>query len=359
MVFTPPKNYTNNKHYKNSKLYNELKSDYEKIIKHRSSLYKLVEEYSNTIAILEGQLKEQNNILEDKDSVIEYWKTTCNNLINRINENKISKSVDSFTELNYLKKKEIEWQDYANDFVEELSKTKLELDNTKEELKNITNNYNKSQNDLFDVRQQLEQTESDLYETNELNISLHDKYKIEIDKLKKNLKISHERYESLANSFNQDKIKQKDTITSDFNIILQDKTNELLEIKDNYCKLKQKYNNILSDFSEMDNFIQSQDKQLTDYKTNNTNLAKKLNDTNQQFKIKQDDFQITIERLREIISTKKHKIKKLEQEIESLQKNDQFTCRINMKNADLVDKTTITELSSEPSFYLIENDDFE
>ena len=365
MVFTPPKNYTNNKHYKNSKLYNELKSDYEKIIKNRSSLYKLVEEYSNTIAILEGQLKEQNNILEDKDSVIEYWKTTCNNLIKRINENKISKSIDSFTELNYLKKKEIEWQDYANDFADELenitnelNKTKQELDYTKKELKNITNKYDKTQNDLFDVTQKLEQTESDLYKTDENYISKDNKYKQEIDKLKENLKISYDKYESLANSFNKDIIKQKETITNDFNIILKDKTDEILEIKNDYSKLKQKYNNILSDFSEMDNFIQSQDKQLTDYKTNNTNLAKKLNDTNKQFKVKQDDFQITIERLREIILTKKHKIKKLEQEIQSL-KNDEFTCRINMKNADLVDKSTITELNSEPSFYLIEDDDFQ
>ena len=113
------------------------------------------------------------------------------------------------------------------------------------------------------------------------------------------------------------------------------------------------------DFSEMDTFIQTQDKQLTDYKTNNTNLAKKLNDTNQQFKNKQEDFQITIERLREIISTKNHTIKKFEKEILSLQKNNENTCRTNMKNADLVDKSTTTESCSEPSFYLIENDDYQ
>ena len=333
MVFTPPKNYTNNKHYKNSKLYNELKKDYEKIMNNRSSLYNLVEEYSNTISILETQLKEQNNILEDKDSVIQYWKTTCDNLIQKNNKNKISQSVDSFSELNYLKKKEIEWQDYANDFAQELE--------------DINKDYDKTKTDLYNTQKELEKTQLELYKTNELNISKqsdYDEINNEIKNLKTKLNNSYKKCDSLVYAFNNENTKLQE---------------ELSETKYNYSQLKTKYNNIVSDFSEMDNFIQSQDKQLTDYKTNNTNLAKKLNDTNQQFKNKQEDFQITIERLREIISTKNHTIKKFEKEILSLQKNNENTCRTNMKNADLVDKSTTTESCSEPSFYLIENHDYQ
>ena len=47
MVFTPPTKF--NQNMINNKAYKKLYSDYEKIINNRSALYKLVEEYSETI----------------------------------------------------------------------------------------------------------------------------------------------------------------------------------------------------------------------------------------------------------------------------------------------------------------------
>ena len=54
----------------------------------------------------------------------------------------------------------------------------------------------------------------------------------------------------------------------------------------------------------MDDFIKEQDRQLTDYKTNNTSLAKEINEIKNDFKEYSEDSKITIERLREIITKK-------------------------------------------------------
>ena len=272
MVFTPPTKF--NQNMINNKAYKKLYSDYEKIINNRSALYKLVEEYSETIKKLNTELK-QTKINKDKKiehwkrTYIEmdislnkqkketaYWKKLLDDMTFKMNEIKISKATDNFNELNKLKEKEKEWQDYANDFCEELEQKNLELENVK---------------------------------------------------------------------------KEKDD-------------------------LQLKYDNIVSNLVEMDDFIKEQDKQLTDYKTNNTSLAKEINEIKNDFKEYSEDSKITIERLREIITKKNTEIDTLKFNLSDIQ-NKYNSINIGLEEF-VSSKTNTNTPTSQESYYIIEKVDY-
>ena len=174
----------------------------------------------------------------------------------KMNEIKISKATDNFNELNELKEKEKEWQDYANDFCEELEQKNLELENVK---------------------------------------------------------------------------KEKDD-------------------------LQLKYDNIVSNLVEMDDFIKEQDRQLTDYKTNNTNLAKEINEIKNDFKEYSEDSKITIERLREIITKKNTEIDTLKFNLSDIQ-NKYNSINIGLEEFISSKSNTDTPTSQE-SYYMIEKGDY-
>ena len=370
MVFTPP---SNNKNNVNNKCYKKLKEDYEKIINNRSALNVLVEEQSDII-------NDQCIQLTEKDELIEYWKNTSDKLIDKLNQIKITKSVEQFNKFNSYKEKQNNelakkeeqlqyWKDYANDYCNELEQINTKLD--------------KNKTDLFSIKEELETTQTELYEKQEQLISkdefLNDletelKYYIEqtkkkqdiIDKQNNQLKSLNEDFYILQENYDnlyKKSCYENQQLKEEYNKTLQakieeneDNYKEFSDLKKKYSKLEEKYINMSKDFSEMDTFIQTQDKQLTDYKTNNTNLAKEINQLKTDSKSDLDDTLLTIERLREIITNKNTEIEMLNNKIETNDFEYDFEEIINSENNEINVKANLGP-SPEPNYYMIQDND--
>ena len=424
MVLTAPTHFKKNK--MNSTLYKQLKKDYEAIIKDRTALHKLNDDYYNMTVKL-------NEELNKKDSQIEYWKNTTDDLVSRVKEIE--------NELQVYKNKEKEWQGYSNDFCYELEETKKNLDKTTQDLiETKANLYNKTE--------ECEKTSTDLYKKHEENIS-KDVYlselKNELEYYKETVhnfpnvinehndemeRVKTERDNARIDSFHEinicdTKLKEKNleiydiqqkhdneigTMKNEYNTKIEEKEKEYennykrfgeiqqmyVEKYKDYSELEQKYDIIMKDFIEMDKFIQMQDKQLSDYKSNNTTLAKNLNQLKLESKIELDDMHYTIDRLREIIRKKKTKNDDLTVQILEMQTkydciNNELDEFINAKKNEedfynITDEENepeenepeenepeenankkelnmlvrpVSDDSLEPNYYIIEEDDFE
>lgn len=400
----------------NSTLYANLKKDYDAIIKDRTALHKLNDEYYNMAVKL-------NEELNKKDDQIEYWKNTTDDLVSRVKEME--------NELKDYKNKEKDWQGYSNDFCNELGEMRNKLDKTTQELiETKANLYNKTE--------ECEKTSTDLYKKDEEQIS-KDEF---ISELKKELEYYKETVHNFPNVINEHndemervkmerdnaridsyheinicdtKLKEKnleiydiqqkydneiETMKKEYNTKIEEKEKEYqdnyksfgeiqqmyVEKYKDYSELEQKYNIIMKDFIEMDKFIQMQDQQLSNYKSNNTDLAKDLNQLKLASKKELDDMQHTIDRLREIIGKKKTENEDLTVQILEMrakhdcmndeleefineEKNEEDFYNITDEENESEENTNKKEVnmlvrpvlddSPEPNYYMIEEDDFE
>jgi len=226
------------------KMIKKLESDYQTIINTRTALHKQLDEYVSTI---DYQNKEITMLAEQRNSALKevtFYKKQIKELNSDNNTSQKYHYIEKFTKkIKYLK--------------EQIKK--LKYDNNTLQFENTTNkNYETQYNNLNS------ENETTVFELNEKKIENEEQ-----QTMISNLKIFNNSLEHKLN----------DTIQAN------------IDLKQQNHYITTKYNNIMNEYFQMDKFIQTQDKDISEQKKTNDQLLESQTKLQQQLEYNLDKTQ--------------------------------------------------------------------
>ena len=265
----------NNKINKSSKsnIIKKLQKDYETIINHRSALHKQLDDYVDTI---DYQNKEITMLANQRDSAI--------------------KEIDFYKKQIKLLKSD---KKYDDELVKKINYFKNQVKQLKTENNNLQfeNATNKNYENLYNtLKSELETT---VFELDEKKLD-NEEQKIMISNL------------TIYNNTLQNKL--NDTIDKNIDLTVENDT------------INTKYNNIANECIEMDKFIQTQDKTLTEQKKTNDKLLQSQSKIEEelQFKLDEYELQFKLEQLEQEQEQEQEQEEEQEQEQEELESKSTY-----------------------------------